>query len=93
MDAPLLLLAILAILLHFRINERETQGVIATGLTLVVVFAAYCGVYLITPYDLRWHLDTSLDRLYTQVWPSFLFVAFLILARPEEALFSPKAKR
>jgi len=89
---PLLLLAILAMALRFRINERQTKGVIATGLTLVSVFAAYCGVYLITPYDLRWHLGTSLERLYAQVWPSFLFVAFLILARPEEALFAHKAK-
>jgi hypothetical protein len=89
---PLLLLAILAVVLRFRLNERQMQGVIATGLTLGLVCAAYCGVYLLTPLDLRWHLETSLERLYAQVWPSFLFVAFLILARPEEALFFPKAK-
>jgi hypothetical protein len=89
---PLLLLAILAIPLRFRINEGQSQGVIATGLTLILLFAAYCGIYLITPLDLRLHLATSLERLYAQVWPSFLFVVFLILARPEEAVFSPKAK-
>ena len=89
---PLLLLTILAIVLRFRHDERQRQGVITTGLTLGLVCAAYCGVYLLTPLDLRWHLETSLERLYAQVWPSFLFVAFLALARPEEALFFPKAK-
>ena len=34
----------------------------------------------------------TLERLYAQLWPSFLFVAFLILARPEEALFSSKTR-
>jgi hypothetical protein len=89
---PLLLLAILAIVLRFRINERQTQGVLATGLTLVLVFAAYCEVYLIMSVYLRFQLDTSLERLYAQVWPSFLFVAFLVLARPEETFVSPRAK-
>jgi hypothetical protein len=32
---------------------------------------------------LRWHLNTSLDRLYAQIWPTFLFLIFLALEAPE----------
>ena len=81
---PLLLIAILAITLGFRINERQRKGVLTGWLLLILLFLAYCGVYLITPLDLRFHLSTSLVRLYSQMWPSFLFLTFLVLARPED---------
>ena len=35
-------------------------------------------VYLLTVADLRWHLDTSCNRLWLQVWPALLFGLFLI---------------
>ncbi len=34
-------------------------------------------VYLITTADLGWHLGTSCNRLWLQVWPTLLFGAFL----------------
>ena len=83
---PLLLIAILAIALRFRVDEHQKQAVVAGGLLLIFLFVAYCGVYLITPLDLRFHISTSLARLYGQLWPSFLFLVFLMLARPEDLL-------
>jgi len=80
---PLLLLAILAIALRFRIDRSQIRPILAIGLTLASLFAAYCGVYIVTPLDLRWHLNTSLDRLYAQMWPTFLFLMFLALDAPE----------
>ena len=80
---PLLLLAILAIALRFRIDRSQIRPILAIGLTLASLFAAYCGVYIVTPLDLRWHLNTSLDRLYAQMWPTFLFLMFLALEAPE----------
>jgi len=43
----------------------------------------YFAVYLITPYDLVWHLSHSLGRLFLQVWPSALFLFFLAIKGPE----------
>ncbi len=43
------------------------------GLTL----GGYFFTYLLTPYDLLWHLSTSADRLFVQLWPSFVFISFL----------------
>src|SRR6202011_2828369 len=65
---PLLLLAILAIALRLRIDAPQSRPILAVGLTLASLFAAYCGVYIVTPLDLSYHLNTSLDRLYAQMW-------------------------
>jgi hypothetical protein len=81
---PLLLLAILAIALRLRIDAPQSRPILAVGLTLASLFAAYCGVYIVTPLDLSYHLNTSLDRLYAQMWPTFLFLMFLALETPEE---------
>ncbi len=48
-------------------------SILALGLTL----AGYFAVYLITPYDIYWHLRFSLPRLFLQLWPSAIFVFFL----------------
>jgi hypothetical protein len=51
------------------------------GATLILVIAGYYYVYLTTPYELRWHLGTSLDRLMVQLLPAALF-ATLLYFRP-----------
>jgi hypothetical protein len=45
---------------------------------LVILCAGYYLVYLTTPVDLKWHLESSLDRLFLQLWPSVLLLAGLI---------------
>ena len=57
-------------------------SVLALGLTL----AGYFAVYLITPYDIHWHLRSSLNRLFLQVWPSAIFLFFLVVRTPERTL-------
>jgi hypothetical protein len=81
---PLLLMAILVCFLRIQPGQLQKQEVVTGWLCLILLFFAYCGVYVITPLDLRFHLSTSLTRLYCQMWPSFLFLVFLILRSPEE---------
>ncbi len=54
------------------------------GLMLVGYYAAY----LTTPYDLNWHLSTSVDRLLVQLWPLVVLAAFSQMRAPEEAWLS-----
>jgi hypothetical protein len=56
----------------------RAEGLLAA--TVVVTGAGYYAVYLITPWDLRWHLNTSLVRLLLQLWPAVIF--FWALALP-----------
>jgi len=65
--------------------ERLRQPVIICSLaTLLAVYAGYFYAYVITPLDLNWHLNTSLDRLYAQLWPSLLFLVLGIFKTAEE---------
>ena len=48
---------------------------------LVILCAGYYLVYLTTPIELKVHLETSMDRLFMQVWPSFLLLAGLVCER------------
>jgi hypothetical protein len=58
------------------LNTGWLQGVFICATVLI----GYCAVYLITPMDLQWHIDTSLPRLYLHLWPTFLLLAGLIAA-------------
>jgi hypothetical protein len=48
-------------------------------LALALTLAGYFAVFLITPYDIHWHLRFSLVRLFLQLWPSAVFLVFLSL--------------
>jgi hypothetical protein len=39
-----------------------------------LMLCGYFAIYLITPFNLQWHLQTSLDRLLLQLWPMCVFV-------------------
>lgn len=43
-------------------------------LSVVAILCGYLLSYLLTPLNLQWHLDTSLNRLLLQLWPSFIFL-------------------
>ena len=57
---------------------------------LVIQALGYYAIYLITPYDLTWHLSYSIERIALQIFP---LVAFLILSasRSPESVFDSHA--
>jgi hypothetical protein len=69
--------------------DQDTRPAIRTLLgTLCIMFAGLFSIFIITPYDLAWHLESTLHRLLLQVWPTFLFTFFLIVRPPEQTLAS-----
>jgi len=48
------------------------------------MYAGYFCTYVVTPLDLTWHLNTSLDRLYAQLWPSLLLLVPMMFRSAEE---------
>ncbi len=70
------------------LGAKRTRGVALAASTLLLLCAGYLAVYLTTPYDLPWHISTSMDRLLVQVWPTFVLVLFLLLRTPEETFRS-----
>lgn len=83
---PLILLAILAILVRWQIEDRYRLPALVAASVLALVFLSYCGVLLITPYTLSWQVQTSFDRLILQVWPGVLLIFFVFLRRIADPL-------
>lgn len=84
--AGLVLLGLYLMLIGVR-TRREDRPALLTALTvLILMLAGYFGIYLITPHDLRWHLLTSLNRLFIQLWPAAIFLCFMVARTPEQAL-------
>lgn len=81
---PLVLLGILVVTVGISRPRDWGRPAVLAALTLGLTFAVYGGVYLITPQDLNWQLGTSVGRLYAQLWPGFLWAAFLVLKRVED---------
>jgi hypothetical protein len=62
------------------LNEGWLQGVSIC----VLLLAGYFAIYIATPEDLQWHIESSLPRLYLHVWPAFLFLAGLAGSKAPE---------
>jgi len=57
--------------------QPADPGPRASRIALTLTLAGYFLIYLITPYDLYWHLRFSLNRLFLQLWPAVIFLFFL----------------
>lgn len=87
MPIPLIGLIILAAVIVGR-SANRTAGMWTLGALIVFQLAVYVGIFLLTPNDLTWHLNTSLDRLYLHVLPLAFLWFFIWLRSPQE--FSSK---
>lgn len=74
---PLLLGAYL-LLAGIRLPRQERSGLTAAAVTTALMLSGYFAIYVITSQDLSWHLATSLNRLFLQLWPAVILLAFLI---------------
>jgi len=80
------LLVFYSLLLGIDVEQlKKSSSIIAMGSVGLTLGGYFC-VYLITPYDVAWHLHSSLQRLLLQLWPSAVFLFFLLVKTPEQAL-------
>jgi hypothetical protein len=83
--APLVL-ALYLLAVGWRVGDEERASMGTMLVTLGLVLAGYLFIYIVTPYDLEWHVNTSIYRLAFHSWPSLLFAYFLIARAPEAAV-------
>lgn len=76
-----LVLIVFSFLVVANRKPQTGSGMQASLLTLAFTLAGYFAIYVITPYDLYWHLRFSLNRLFLQLWPCTLFLFFLAVPR------------
>ena len=75
------ILFIYAILKWFEYSEPVILKFI--GLALLGQLTGYFVIYLLTPHDLIWHVNTSLGRLLLQLFPAALFLFFCATKSPD----------
>lgn len=83
---PVLLVYFL--LFRLPVNKELRPAFLAVITMLAVQLLGDYGVYLITPYDLTWHLSYSIERIVLQIFP---VIAFLVLCASQtpEMIFGP----
>jgi hypothetical protein len=81
----ILLLAVYLLLAGVRVDRGARPGLVQTASILLLMLAGYFFVYVMTPVDLTYHLATSLNRLFLQLWPGIILLFFMIAQTPEEA--------
>lgn len=78
----LLILCIYYLVFHSRIKDNPNAVFISLSIFACQIIGYYV-FYLISPYDLEWHLNTSLDRLFIHVYPTIVFVTLIASQSPE----------
>jgi hypothetical protein len=73
--APIIPVVALVLLTGIHRQAVRTPGWIGSVAILVLVACGYFAIYVITPLDLKWHIETSMDRLMLHMWPSALMLA------------------
>lgn len=92
------LLAVYLFLLGIRIRREDRIAISASGIAIFLMSAAYFFNYLLTPPDVSivQMVVNSIDRFFLQLWPSFLFVYFMIAKPPGETILAygkPSSRR
>lgn len=80
---PLIGLIILMVLVMGR-SAARIAGTWTLGIVIAFQIAVYFSIFLLTPNDLTWHLNTSLDRLFLHVLPLAFLWLFVWLKSPQE---------
>ncbi|QGJ71318.1 Hypothetical protein PBC10988_30220 [Planctomycetales bacterium 10988] len=77
-----------------RTFDKQNRGkAVAILFVCCFMMAVYTFAYLISPHDLSWHVATSIQRLYLQLWPMLILAFFLYIKTPEEVgFFQAKTK-
>jgi len=83
-NVPFLILYLF--ILRVTIDSRDKIGIANAFIVLCLMLLGYFFVYITSPLDLNMHLSTSLNRLFLQLWPSLLFVYFMVVTSPEQML-------
>jgi hypothetical protein len=83
-----LILCVYFLLFHSRTQDNSDMIVISFAIFACQIMGYYV-IYLITPNDLEWQLNFSLNRLFVQIYPAVVFVV-LIASQSPEMVFSSK---
>lgn len=80
----ILVLLVYLVLAREPLSKERTPMLVAALIMFAVQVLGYYAVYVITPYDLTWHLTTSVSRVFLQVFPLMAFFVLIATQTPEQ---------
>lgn len=82
-DYIIILLAVYLLFSGFDRSVNIKKQAASHIILLVLMLCGYLFAYVITPYDLEWHIGSSMKRLFIQLWPTWIFIFFYCVKGPE----------
>ncbi len=82
--AAITLLGVISIILIYRGRPIFNKKIGILYLVLLLQFGGYMLTYLLTPHALQWHLPTSFERVWMQLWPIVSLTIALSFDGPEK---------
>ena len=83
-NSVILLLAAYLALSGFDQSDGAKKRFFSHSILLLLMLGGYFLSFMISPYNLRWHMGSSLRRLIVQLWPAFVFLVFNYAGGPEK---------
>jgi Dolichyl-phosphate-mannose-protein mannosyltransferase len=80
-----LVLVLYWFLVRFHVEERDRPTVATASIAAALMLVGDFAVYIFLPNDVVWQLNTSLDRIFLQLWPVGLLAFFLATNAPQLA--------
>ncbi len=80
----IIIFPLLIFILGFAHSKEFKRSRYFASSVLFLMLAGYFTVYIFTPHDLKWHISTSLKRLFLHLLPSAIFIFFTMLKPPED---------
>jgi len=81
-STPIGLLILLVLIFGVRGKGSVIPEVWINLISMFVIMFGYFIVYVVTPHGLEQHLDTSLYRLFAQLWPTAVLTMVLLIRLP-----------
>jgi hypothetical protein len=86
-----LLFIFYVLLVGVRVDVKNKLSVGTSIITLCSMLFGYSMIYVVSPIGLQLQLNTSLNRILLQLWPSFVFTYFLIVRPIEQVSIASEA--
>jgi hypothetical protein len=87
----LLIIGVYGVLLGVRVPRLPEAGHFTILATLLIMTTAYFVTFIVSPldqppWDIKWLIRTTMQRLFMQVWPTFVLVYFPAVRTLDEVL-------
>ena len=77
------LLVVYWYLVRFKVEERDRLSLATVLIALMLMVAGDFAAYLLFPGDVAWQMNTSIERLFLQLWPAGLLAFFFAADLPQ----------